>query len=108
LSNLDDTGANYGRVGFYKDAAGVVHLTGVASAAVGGVVYGFQPEGPFYLPPGYRPSVVRMFTVPSQTNPEEAFSDSLTVVVKPNGVVALRTNDNFREVALEGVAFRVD
>lgn len=103
--NKDETGAAYGKVGFYKDAAGVVHLTGVADSDVGGVVYGFQPEGPFYLPPGYRPSVVRMFTVPSQTTPEEEFSDSITIVIRPNGAVALKTNDNVREVALESVAF---
>jgi len=103
--NKDESGASYGKVGFYKDAAGVVHLTGVADSNVGGAVFGFQPEGPFYLPAGYRPSVVRMFTVPSQTNPEEEFSDSITVVVRPNGAVALKTNDNVREVALEGVAF---
>jgi hypothetical protein len=48
-----------------------------------------------------------MFTVPSQTNPEEEFSDSLTVVVRPNGVVALKTAGNYREVALDGVAFRL-
>ncbi|HZO05097.1 MAG TPA: hypothetical protein VFB52_01820 [Solirubrobacterales bacterium] len=95
----------FGNVGYYKDAAGVVHLTGVASSAVGGVVFGFQPEGPFYLPPGYRPSVVKMFSVPSQTAPEEEFSDHVTIRVRPNGVVAISTDDNVREVALEGVAF---
>lgn len=105
-SNLDPAGTAYGQVGYYKDASGVVHLTGVASASVGGVVYGFQPEGPFYLPPAYRPGVVKMFTVPSQVNPEEEFKDSLTVVVRPNGVVALKA-DNYREVALDGVAFRL-
>lgn len=97
--------SEFGNVGYYKDAAGIVHLTGVASSSVGGVVYGFQPEGPFYLPLGYRPSVVKMFSVPSQTKPEEKFSDHVTVQVRPNGVVAISTDDNFREVALEGVAF---
>lgn len=105
-SNFDPAGTTYGPVGYYKDAAGVVHLMGVATSSVGGSVYGFQPEGPFYLPPGYRPSVATMVTVPSQTSTGEEFSDSLTVVVRPNGAVALRTNDNVREVALDGVAFR--
>lgn len=95
----------FGKVGYYKDAAGVVHLTGVASSEVGGAVFGFLPEGPFYLPPGYRPSVVRMFSVPSQTLPEERFSYRVTVLVRPNGAVAISTDDNYREVALEGVAF---
>src|SRR5690242_10686999 len=40
-SNLDPAGTSYGRVGYYQDAAGFVHLTGVASSVVGGAVYGF-------------------------------------------------------------------
>src|SRR5215207_43068 len=105
-SNYDPAGTDYGRVGFYKDASGLVHLTGVASAAVGGVSSSFEPDGPFYLPPDYRPQVVRMFTVPSQTGSEEEFTDTVAVMVRPNGVVALRTDDNFRQVALDGVVFR--
>lgn len=104
--NFDPSGANYGRVGFYKDASGLVHLTGVASAEFGGAVGSFEPEGPFYLPPAYRPQVVRMLTVPSQTSGNEEFTDTVVVMVRPNGVVALRTNDNFRQIALDGVVFR--
>jgi hypothetical protein len=105
-SNYDPSGAHYGRVGFYKDASGPVHLTGVASASVGGASSSFEPEGPFYLPPAYRPQAVRMFTVPSQTGSEEEFTDTVVIMVRPNGVVALRTNDNYRQIALDGVVFR--
>lgn len=98
--------SEYGSVGYYKDASGSVHLTGVASGSFGGVSGSFEPEGPFYLPPEYRPGVVKIFTVPSQVSPEEEFKGQVTILVRPNGVVALR-GDNYRQVALDGVAFRL-
>ena len=49
-----------------------------------------------------------MFTVPVPDDcGRDTFSDSLTIVVRPNGVVALKTDDNYREVVgLDGVGLQ--
>jgi hypothetical protein len=80
---------NYGNgfqpVGFWKDAAGVVHLEGVAELFGGSA--GGQPPA-FILPVGYRPANTRLFPVRSavDTNP---FSTAVLrqVVVQPDGTV---------------------
>jgi hypothetical protein len=46
-------GLSFGKVGFYKDRAGFVHLEGIALAGEGVTVGGVVPI--FTLPPGFRP-----------------------------------------------------
>jgi hypothetical protein len=104
-ANLSFLNPSYGNVGYYKDAAGFVHLSGVAfDNSSGGVGVGFSPRGPFYLPPGYRPSVIEVFTAPSaQSGSGTTFNSSVIVEVEPSGAVVVRDNG---VVGLSGVVFR--
>jgi hypothetical protein len=97
--------AGYGPVGYYKDAAGAVRLTGVAKYTTGGISGSFEPEGPFYLPPGYRPNVVKVFTAAAQQGSE--FTHAVGVLIRPNGVVAVQSDEEYYEVSLDEISFRV-
>lgn len=77
---------DYERTGFYKDGEGFVHLVGVACwISSGGLTGGFVPEGPFYLPPGYRPARTEMFVVPAGEG--EHFGGTEAVEIRPDGLV---------------------
>jgi hypothetical protein len=92
---------DYARAGFYKDSDGIVHLQGVASLESSGGHGGFQPEGPFYLPPAFQPSDARVYVVAGG----QAFSGTTLVEVRPNGLVA--TPDPAAVlVSLDGISFR--
>ncbi len=92
-------GGGYEKVGYYKDPSGIVHLVGLADySSSGGSAGGFVPEGPFYLPVGYRPSHTEVFKVASGSG----LLDSSTVEVRPSGLVAAEETD----LNLSGITFR--
>jgi hypothetical protein len=55
------SGSIYEPVGFYKDAGGVVHLTGIANG-------GMPSSRVFHLPPGYRPATNKLIRVAAECN----------------------------------------
>jgi hypothetical protein len=99
--------SDFERVGYFKDPSGFVHLVGVAQFRTGGGGSGggFEPEGPFYLPPGYRPGHVEAFAAASN----EGF-DPTTLVktspveIRPDGTVATMQFEYL--VSLSGIVFR--
>ncbi len=97
------TGVGFNSAGFFKDAAGVVHLKGFVNEHCGPA--GADAGIPiFTLPAGYRPAATeRQATV--QTG------DALEVVdVKPNGDVTVdlepATEDSGNFTSLDGMTFR--
>jgi hypothetical protein len=104
--NLSEINPNLGNVGYYKDAAGFVHLTGVAyDGSSGGISGGFVPEGPFYLPPGLRPSVTQVFAVPAVTSGSgTTFNRTGVIEIRPSGLVFPRTSESI--FSLDGLIFR--
>ena len=94
---------DYERTGFFKDGEGFVHLVGVAGwISSGGIGGGFVPEGPFYLPAGYRPKQTEMFIVPSGHTEGEKLGSFDRVEVRPNGLVWTEGN----LISLSGITFR--
>jgi hypothetical protein len=90
------------RVGYYKSASGVVHLTGVAEwGSSGGSAGGFVPEGPFYLPSGYRPAHIRVFSVPGGSG---GLDETRAIQIRPDGLVY--APGTWNPVSLDGVTFR--
>jgi hypothetical protein len=88
--NFKDTfgSGDYERTGYFKDGEGFVHLVGVAGwISSGGVGGGFVPEGPFYLPPGYRPAATEMFLVPSGHAEGGTLGGYDRVEIRPDGLV---------------------
>jgi hypothetical protein len=104
--NFSGSDPSYGNVGYFKDAAGFVHLTGVASDdSSGGGPGGFAALGPFYLPAGYRPSVIEVFTVPAVTSGTgTTFNAAAIIKVEPSGAVVSPSNTDI--IGLSGIAFR--
>jgi len=98
----------YGLVGYYKDASGAVRLTGVADATFGGATGDFEPEGPFYLPPGYRPNVTKVFSAPAESFSSDNFTATASVIVRPNGAVAIFPLGAVYAISLDGISFRLD
>jgi len=93
--------SEYARAGFYKDTDGIVHLMGVAQLDATGGHGGFEPEGPFYLPPAFQPSDTRVFVVAGGA----ALNTTTLVEVRANGLVA--TPDPAAvTVSLDGISFR--
>jgi hypothetical protein len=92
-------GGNDAPVGFYKDASGIVHLTGVAVwSSSGGESGGYVPPGPFYLPPGYRPPATEVFVAATGSGLEA----TTKVEILPDGAVATPK----QLVSLSGITFR--
>jgi hypothetical protein len=89
--------------GFFKDAAGVVHLKGMVNEHCGGG--GADAGVPiFTLPAGYRPAKIeRQATVQTTDAPE-------VVLVSPNGDVTVdiepATDDSTNYTSLDGITFR--
>ena len=83
---------------FWKDPVGIVHIQGS--------VRGSQFAGPtiFYLPPGYRPSTIRLFGVYDESVPGKFGY----VKVLPNGRVILGDNRSGGTpyLQLDGIDFR--
>jgi hypothetical protein len=105
LNEADYNGTDRERVGYFKDSAGFVHLVGVAlfRTGGGGTGGGYEPEGPFYLPPGFRPARDEAFAVAmSNTFNATAFTDTGWIEIRPDGTVA--AGDNL--VALSGIVFK--
>lgn len=97
------TRGDYERTGFFKDGEGFVHLVGVAGwISSGGVGGGFVPEGPFYLPPGFRPANTEMFVVPAGHTEGEHFGGTEAVEIRPDGLVWTEGN----LIGLSPVVFR--
>ncbi len=100
---VDIFGGDHERVGYYKDSTGMVHLTGVAEwTSSGGSAGGFVPEGPFYLPPGYRPAHALAFEVVGGSI--ENLNASRTIEVRVDGLVW--APETWKPVSLDGVSFR--
>lgn len=97
---------NAERVGYYKDPSDRVHLTGTAGwFTSGGSSGGFVPEGPFYLPVGYRPAHTLYYTVPSSNSYEvDHLTQSTTVEIRADGLVY--SPGNFHAISLDAVSFR--
>lgn len=94
---------DYERTGFYKDGEGFVHLVGVACwISSGGLSGGFVPEGPFYLPPGYRPARTEMFVVPAGHGEGEHFGGTEAVEIRADGLVWTEGN----LISLSPIVFR--
>ena len=107
IGSFEYSGTKFERVGFYKDPSGFVHLVGVAlfRTGGGGSSGGYEPEGPFYLPPGYRPSHVETFSAASNEgfNPTTLVKTS-PVEIRPDGTVATKQFEDL--VSLSGIVFR--
>jgi hypothetical protein len=84
-------GGNFGEVGFYKDAFGIVHLVGVATCPTASATA-------FTLPPGFRPAVHNLMAV----GMSETTSGELGI--QPDGEVQVFGGKTPR---LFGVTFRV-
>lgn len=97
---------NAERVGYYKDPSGRVHLTGTAGwFTSGGGSGGFVPEGPFYLPVGYRPAHTLYYKVPSSSSYEvDHLTETTTVEIRADGLVY--SPGSFHAVSLDAVSFR--
>jgi hypothetical protein len=94
---------DYERTGFFKDGEGFVHLVGVSGwISSGGVGGGFLPEGPFYLPLGYRPAHTEMFLVASGHTEGEKLGSFDRVEVRPDGLIWTEGN----LISLSGIVFR--
>jgi|GEM_PF-6855699 len=93
--------ANAGSVdapaGYWKDAAGEIHLMGTAKGTTGG---GGITSDLFYLPESYRPVGTRQFAIP------DCVGEIITVQIEANGSVHLPFVPPDRCVALDGVSFR--
>ncbi|HZO05096.1 MAG TPA: hypothetical protein VFB52_01815 [Solirubrobacterales bacterium] len=101
--NLSQYVSGYEDVGFYKEANGTVHLVGTAYySSSGGESGGFEPEGPFYLPPGFRPAKTLGFTAPGAGG--QSLAGTAPVLIRPNGAVAILSP--VESVALDGISFR--
>jgi hypothetical protein len=105
LNEGDYNATNRELVGYFKDSAGYVHLVGVAlfRTGGGGTGGGFEPDGPFYLPPGYRPARAEAFGAAAATgfNPT-AFTGGGFVEIRPDGTVATEA----QLVGLGGIVFK--
>jgi hypothetical protein len=96
--------AGYGDAGFYRDPSGAVPLVGVVNyGSSGGGSGGFVPEGPFYLPAGYRPSSAEVFLAPK--SPGGGFTTTAPVEIKPSGVIVISAATNYA-FGLGGITFR--
>lgn len=92
-------------VTYYRDAEGVVHLSGAArgqgvATPPGLVPVDFCGGGPyiFVLPEGYRPPRLTQFAVPSGGSTGE-------VDVNPDGEVLCVVGHGDKYVSLDGIAF---
>lgn len=106
-SDYDAGGAgNYGGPRFYKDAAGTVHLDGVAKNTSGST----KPDESLIctLPAGYRPSHIVRFPVVVST--ADVATGINTIDVYPDGQVKVTTASvgNNRFVSLTGASFRAE
>lgn len=89
----------YAPVGYFKDAAGVVHLQGAALFTPDADYCGDNCGPVFYLPPGYRPTDGIHEAIVYTGNGTFQYLD-----VHPNG--AVHPGDGTLYVALDGVSFR--
>lgn len=93
---------NYGpptaAVGFWKDAAGEVHLRGTIDSTGGA---GVIPNDFFYLPVGFRPVGDRLYTLPNHCE-----ADPVKVEIQSSGVVRVPTFAPNTCVSFDGVSFR--
>jgi hypothetical protein len=93
LNSWVNFGAGYRDAGYYKDALGIVHLSGlIASGTVG--------QSAFNLPVGYRPAQTLLFGTTSNAS-------AGAVSVTPAGDVTPATPSNNAWVSLEGITFNV-
>jgi hypothetical protein len=96
-------GNGYQPVGFWKDRGGVVHLEGMAELFGGSG--GGQPAA-FLLPPGYRPTALRRFTIGAGVTPGPNDAQVLKhVVIRPTGEVEPELGGG-GFAPLDGIAFR--
>lgn len=103
---VDVAGGDAERVGYYKDPSGRVHLSGTTGwFSSGGSPGGFEPEGPFYLPAGYRPAHTLYFEVPSSKSySSQELAESREIQIRSNGLVY--APGSFNAFSLDGVSFR--
>ncbi len=88
-----DSGTEYGPVGYYKDAMGIVHLRGLAAGGTIG-------QNMFTLPAGFRPSAgILIFTTISTANTSAA-----RVHIRTDGTVAALGGGN-GWIVLSGLSF---
>lgn len=91
-------GNGYGVVGYYKDIAGNVTLTGAPNGSVIGTI--------FFLPVGYRPLVGFQQTVATNTSGLAGQGDSILNIDATTGAVAIITGGGVAPVYLCGISFR--
>lgn len=103
---VDIVGGNAEKVGYYKDPSGRVHLSGTTAwFTSGGSSGGFVPEGPFYLPNGYRPPHTLYFEVPSRSDyNNQELPESRSVQIRSDGLVY--APGSFDAFSLDGISFR--
>jgi hypothetical protein len=97
-------GNNYAFAGFWKDGHGTVHLQGsVEQANFDNGDPTISPDATiFILPPGYRPTGTRLFTVYSEASP----SKTGYLEIREDGRVEMNTNELNGYVSLDGIQFR--
>lgn len=100
-ATLENNWARYsiatGNPAYYKDAFGMVTLTGYLKSGTLGTVA-------FHLPAGYRPIVQKTFQVFSGTNPSGTPTAAAVTVLTDGSVTILAGNNAC--IALDGIRFR--
>jgi Collagen triple helix repeat (20 copies) len=102
-SNFGPGWSNYGTIespGYYKDALGIVHLTGTVKASSSSYVPGYIIQVS-QLPTGYRADGF----FPAGSSEAGGASAACTLEIGGGGIYALPGCD-YREISLEGITYR--
>jgi hypothetical protein len=111
-------GGAFSPVAFYKDQLGIIHLKGLAQAALQYGTVDLEERPIFRLPAGYRPQTRRVFTSVG-TNIEDSAEVAIgRIDIIPNGLVTLvhacgielgeQCSASGADVTLDGITFRTN
>lgn len=96
LNSWENYGGGYSNAGYYRNAAGVVHLQGA-------IRNGLVGAASFTLPAGFRPAAAQAYVIPTGA----AFATYGVVHVESDGTVRVTVGSNTL-VHLAGVSFRAE